>query len=133
MFRMNMPFEFGLDFGLRHSGKAPFQQKKFLVFESQRYDLKAALSDFAGQDVEAHNNQYQTAISKVRDFFAIEAAIRGPGPTLISSKYESFLGWLIDKKISEGHSEAESLNLPVAEHIDEILDWLDREQPEKFY
>lgn len=38
-FRMNMPFEFGIDVGLRKSGVAEFDRKKFLIFESEPDDL----------------------------------------------------------------------------------------------
>ena len=51
---MNMPFEFGVDFGHRLSGGAKYKQKKFLVFEKNRFDLKSSLSDIAGQDAEYH-------------------------------------------------------------------------------
>jgi hypothetical protein len=42
-FRMNMPFEFGVDMGFRRSGESRFANKKFLIFEREQYDLKRAL------------------------------------------------------------------------------------------
>jgi len=42
-FRMNMPFEFGIDVGLRRSGDKRLSLKKFLIFERDQYDLKKAL------------------------------------------------------------------------------------------
>lgn len=61
-FRMNMPFEYGIDVGLRRSGVAPYKSKKFLVFERNRFDLKRALSDTAGHDVEFHENNFEYVI-----------------------------------------------------------------------
>ena len=34
--RMNMPFELGIDFGLRNSGVAPLHEKQFLIMEATR-------------------------------------------------------------------------------------------------
>ena len=48
---MNMPFEYGVDVGLRRSGFGNLGQKKFLIFEGKPNELKLALSDIAGQDV----------------------------------------------------------------------------------
>jgi hypothetical protein len=65
---MNMPFEYGVDVGLRRSGTQPLGTKKFLIFENEQYELKSALSDAAGQDVEFHRCDYELIIRKVRIF-----------------------------------------------------------------
>jgi hypothetical protein len=122
--RMNMPFECGLDFGLRKSGIAQMQRKKFLIFERTRYDLKRSLSDIAGQDPEAHNADYQIVIRKLREFLVVETKTKLAGPSKILSDYSDFQAWLIEKKISEGHSEIEALSLPTQERIDEMKLWL---------
>jgi hypothetical protein len=92
-FRMNMPFEFGVDVGFRRSGVGQFANKKFLIFERDQYDLKRALSDIAGQDVEYHHDDFQLIMKAVRDFFRSEAGIKAPGPTKLASEYATFLGW----------------------------------------
>jgi hypothetical protein len=132
VFRMNMPFEFGIDFGLRQSGNKKFGSKKFLVFEAKRFELKAALSDIAGQDVEFHNGKYEEIIRHIRNFFHVEAGVEAPGPTAIKAKYENYQAWVTDKKIQEGHSEAEALNLPFKERITEIYHWIDSGSPDEF-
>lgn len=117
VFRMNMPFEFGVDVGLRRSGVGKLIHKKFLIFEECQYDLKRALSDVAGQDVEFHNNDFEKVISKVRNFFKVEAKVDAPGPSKLISDYVTFQGWMTEKKISEGHSESEALHLPPAREL----------------
>jgi hypothetical protein len=101
-----MPVEFGIDFGLRQSGSRKFGSKKFLVFASKRFELKAALSDIAGQEVEFYNGKYKEIIRHIRNFFHVEAGAKAPGPTAIKAKYENYQAWVTDKKIQEGHSEA---------------------------
>lgn len=129
---MNMPFEFGMDVGLRRSGVEPFGEKKFLVFEKNPYDLKRALSDTAGQDVEFHRDNHEIVISRVRDFFRVEANVAAPGPAKLEAEYTTFLGWMTEKKISEGHSNQQAFNLPTRERLDEMIEWLDRGKPAEF-
>lgn len=130
-FRMNMPFEYGVDVGIRRCG-GRFGSKKFLIFEEVPYDLKRALSDAAGQDVEAHHGSYEAVIQKVRNFFRVEANVRAPGPSKLISDYITCQGWMIEKKISEGHSEQEAINLPTQERIDEMFAWIEAGKPSQF-
>jgi hypothetical protein len=128
-FRMNMPFEFGVDMGFRRSGESRFANKKFLIFEREQYDLKRALSDVAGQDVEHHNDDYEVITRKVRDFFSAEAGIDAPGASRMVKEYATFQGWMTEKKISEGHSEDDALRLPTKERIDEMKSWVAAGKP----
>jgi hypothetical protein len=133
LFRMNMPFEFGIDVGLRRSGVAPLDRKKFLIFESRPFELKAALSDVAGQDVAHHNQDYELVLSEVRDFLRVEAGVYAPGPARLLSQYVSFLGWMTDKKIFEGHSEEQAKKLPTRERLDEMEAWIALGRPPEFH
>jgi hypothetical protein len=122
-FRMNMPFEFGIDVGLRRSGTGRMGEKKFLIFEERQYELKQALSDTAGQDVEFHDGDYEQVIRKVRNFIRVEATVPVPGATRLIDAYVTFQAWMVEKKLSEGHSEADALNLPTRERLDEMEIW----------
>jgi hypothetical protein len=129
---MNMPFEFGVDVGFRRSGTERFRAKKFLIFEQDPYDLKRALSDTAGQDVEFHRCDYEMIIRKVRNFFRVEAGIPAPGPARLISDYATFQGWMMEKKIYEGHSPEDAMKLPTRERLDEMQIWIDRGRPAAF-
>ena len=131
-FRMNMPFEFGIDVGLRRSGAQRYRDKKFLVFEEKQYDLKRALSDIAGQDAEFHNCDFELVIKKVRHFFRVEARVSARGPAEIISDYVTFQGWMTEKKIFEGHSEKEAMALPTRERLDEMVVWNALGKPNEF-
>jgi hypothetical protein len=69
--RMNMPFELGIDFGIRFSGPK-FSGKRFLVLELCSHDLKPALSDIAGCDPKAHGNSPEKIVSLIRDWVVEE-------------------------------------------------------------
>jgi hypothetical protein len=131
-FRMNMPFEFGIDVGFRRSGLTGLAGKKFLIFEQEPYDLKRSLSDIAGQDVEFHRADYKLVMKKVRDFFRVEGAVDAPGTFRLISDYETFQGWMVEKKIHEGHSEEDALNLPTRERVDEMMVWVAEGRPARF-
>lgn len=54
--RMNMPFELGIDYGLRRSGVSPLDTKQFLILEATKYDYMKAVSDINGFDIKVHEN-----------------------------------------------------------------------------
>jgi len=129
---MNMPFEYGVDFGFRRSDDETFNSKKFLIFEDEPYELKRALSDIAGQDIEFHRCRYELIIKKIRNFFRVEMDVQAPGPTRLIADYATFLGWMTEKKIFEGHSEDEAVNLPTAERLEEMNVWIRLGKPFEF-
>lgn len=122
--RMNMPFEYGLDYGLRCSGNPDLSEKRFLIFERVRYDLKRALSDTAGHDVFPHEDNHEKVIKAVRDFFRVEAGIKVPGPTSLVNEYATCQGWIVEKMMAQGHSEEEALDLPMSEFVEAMGEWV---------
>jgi hypothetical protein len=122
-FRMNMPFELGLDMGRRRGPDNQKADKKFVVFELMPYELKRCLSDLNGTDVQFHRNDIQQVLKKVRDFLRVEAGRVLPGPSELDGQYYTFLGWMTEKKIAEGHTEDEAKDLPTQERLDEMVEW----------
>jgi len=130
-FRMNMPFELGMDLGIRRSADLP-SEKRFLIFERTPHETKRVLSDLAGQDAEAHHDNYEDIIRKTRDFLRVEAARELPGAARITSDYQTFQAWMIEKKVYEGHSERDALRLPTSERLAEMRFWMDEGRPSTF-
>ncbi|MGN7871608.1 hypothetical protein [Paracoccus sp. 22332] len=127
--RMNMPFELGLDLGIRRSADNLPSPKKFLIFERRPYELKRTLSDLAGQDVDAHHEDYQEVMRKTRDFLKVEAERSLPGTARIVADYETFQAWMIEKKLGEGHSERDAMRLPTSERLEEMRAWMAEGKP----
>ncbi len=67
--RFNMPFECGVDFGIKLSDLRKYGAKKFLILEKERYRYKKVISDISGNDIKAHNNEPEKIIKVVRDWF----------------------------------------------------------------
>lgn len=68
LFRLNMPFELGVDFGCRLYGRGPQKTKRFLILEAEPHRYRAALSDLSGSDVESHGNDPYRIFGVVRNW-----------------------------------------------------------------
>ncbi len=67
--RFNMPFECGIDFGIRLSNPDMDRNKRILIMEKEPYRYQKVLSDISGNDIKAHNEDPQMLIKIVRDWF----------------------------------------------------------------
>jgi hypothetical protein len=66
--RFNMPFECGIDFGIKLSN--PSQgDKRFLILEKEQYRYHKVISDISGNDIKSHRNEPELLIKAVRDWF----------------------------------------------------------------
>lgn len=68
LFRLNMPFELGVDYGCQKYGGFPFSKKVILILEEKRFRYQAAISDLAGNDIASHEGNFQIAVRKVRNW-----------------------------------------------------------------
>lgn len=93
-YRMNMPFELGLDYGI--GGK----EKIFLIFEDEAYKLKIALSDINGWDVRPHYNKPEQLILEFRRWIVANKELPHEIKSLSSSDvwyiYNDFYGKFSD-------------------------------------
>lgn len=123
-FRLNMPFELGLDVGCRRYGSGALQEKRCLVLEQERYRYQAALSDLAGSDIAVYGNDPAELVSEVRNWLASEAKLRLPGASLVWSRFNEFMAAnfvaLKDRGFSDRHIE----RLPVSELMIQIRRWV---------
>ncbi len=67
--RFNMPFECGIDFGLKLSDVNKFKNKKFLILEKERYRYQKVISDISGNDIKSHKNEPEQIVKVIRDWF----------------------------------------------------------------
>ena len=105
-----MPFEFGIDMGFRRSSDKRTDGKKFIIFEKDQYNLKEALSDLAGSDVEFHKDDPQLVIKKLRNFLSVEVGCALPGKTKLETDYYTFMGWMTEKKSQKDIQKQKRLN-----------------------
>lgn len=131
-FRLNMPFEYGVDWACRRWFGEGRAEKKFLVLDEKRYRYQAALSDIAGSDIQYHKGDYQKAVRKVRNWLVTEAAISAPAPTRILARYSDFQGWHYERQLAAGFSEEDIEDYPTPELLSSMLEWKVLGEPIRF-
>jgi len=124
LFRMNMPFELGLDIGCRVFGGKEQKRKKCLVFEKGRHSLQAALSDLSNSDVYAHNDKPIAAVRSIRNWLIQEANISAPSGTEIWYAYNDFMGYLDNWLRKKGFLKIDIDTMPLFELLRHIDRWI---------
>ncbi len=121
-YRMNMPFELGIDYGAKVLKGGQWQEKQILILEKEQYRYQKALSDLSGSDIKSHNDDPSKIITVVRDWFVATAGIRIKSGNAIWSKFNEFNAYLYDQAIeNDGHESIDSLE--VVEVIYHMDDW----------
>ena len=123
--RMNMPFELGIDYGLRNSDDEKYKDKKFLILEGNRYDYQKALSDINGFDIKVHGNDTEKIFECLHAWGSETLKIRKQDPPL--KTYYDFIDFntsLFEEKLAELGSEKLAKNyiekISIPEYIEEI-------------
>jgi hypothetical protein len=130
-YRLNMPFELGIDFACKQFFHDSYNDKKFLVLEKVQYDYQKALSDISGMDVKSYLKDHSSSIVKcVRDWFADTANVRyAPSAEIIFCDYtDDFQPYLFDRLIKLGispnnYSHNYFEDITINEFIDFVKEW----------
>lgn len=124
LFRLNMPFELGLDFGCRLFGSGLQKSKRCLILESESYRYKAALSDLSGSDIESHGNEPYRVVGLVRNWLKNVCPMQAAGPAKIASAFTDFMAQNYDDLTSKGFSPRDIEALPVPELMEYMETWV---------
>jgi hypothetical protein len=122
-YRMNMPFELGLDIGCQRFKGDKWSTKKCLILEAERYRYQAALSDLSNSDIAVHNNDPADAVREIRSWLCTQVQIKVPGPTHIFGRFTDFITDHFNVLESQGHSKKDIEKYPIAPLIDDIKNW----------
>lgn len=123
--RMNMPFELGIDVGLRNSGVSKLDEKLFLILEATKYDYMKALSDINGFDIKVHNNKTEKVFECLYSWSRETLKIKKQDPPLkMLYDFMDFNTSLFEEKVVEFRSDVLAKNyiekICIPEYIDEI-------------
>lgn len=124
-FRLNMPFELGIDYGCRKYFGNGREAKKILILEERQYRYQAALSDIAGWDIASHDANYEIAVRKVRNWLVAEAGAERMGASKILGAYADFQAWYYEKQLSMGFSDEDIQDYPTSELLRAMIDWIE--------
>lgn len=123
-YRLNMPFELGMDVGCRIFRSGMWQEKRCLILETQRYRYQAAISDLSNSDIAVHNDNPELALTEVRNWLNAQAGLRTEGPAAVWGKFLDFMTANYVKLQARGFSDENIENLPVNELITCMQDWI---------
>ncbi|GGE07857.1 hypothetical protein GCM10011390_28630 [Aureimonas endophytica] len=128
-FRLNMPFELGIDYGCRQYFGRGRDKKKILILEAKPYRYQAAISDLSGCDIDIHDGDYQKAVRKVRNWLVTEAGAPAEGAGKILNAYVDFQEWNYQRQLAAGFSDADIQDYPTRELLDAMLEWVAAGKP----
>jgi hypothetical protein len=125
-YRLNMPFELGIDYACRRYFGHGRDAKRILVLEEKPYRYQAALSDLAGCDISPHGGDFQKAIRAVRNWLVSEAHVPGVGAQKIINAYTTeFQEWYYERQRANGFSEEDILDYPTSELLAAMQEWVE--------
>jgi hypothetical protein len=128
-FRLNMPFELGVDYGCREFYGNGRQDKKILILEEKPYRYQAAISDLSGCDIEVHGGDFQKAVRKVRNWLVNEASTENVGASKILGAYSDFQEWYYERQLRAGFSEEDIQDYPTKELLPAMRLWIEEGKP----
>lgn len=124
-YRLNMPFELGIEYGGRRFSQGRLKQKRSLILGQERYDFMKALSDLSGVDIKHHQNSPLEIIREVRNWFIETVGLRYiASPNTIWFDFNRFMSELYDKRKLEGFSDEDVNKMPVLEFIGFVDEWV---------
>lgn len=124
MYRLNMPFELGIDFGCRVFGGPRLRTKRTLVLEAKPHRYKASISDISGADIECHDDEPYKVIGVVRNWLKNVCLAQAAGPARISGAFSDFMAQNFDALTKLGFSMQDVERLPVGELIERMEAWV---------
>jgi hypothetical protein len=118
-YRLNMPFELGLDIGCRDFHfEDQYRNKKILILEEEEHNTKIALSDVAFGDHKAHNGNGLKLIFSLREWLIQSGINRLIPATKLWDNFNYFYSNLAETKSSLGFAQKDIDNISVPEFID---------------
>ncbi len=124
LYRLNMAFELGIDYGQRRVGGSQLQSKQFLILEKDRYEFQKAISDLAGVDIKKHDNEPEDVVRVVRNWFIENGSLSTTAsPNTIWNAFCDFALDFYDSRKSEGFTDKDLNMMPVPEYINAIAEW----------
>lgn len=126
-FRLNMPFELGLDSGCKKFAQH-HRKKSFLILESERRSYHKSLSDMAGADLKAHGDDPVRIMHVTRDWLVQEAGAASRPHSEFEGRWDDF-NYQNRKRLKSERFTTKDINRrTLKELFDDMRRWV-RNQP----
>ena len=116
-FRLNMPFELGLDVGCSCFGSGEQLSKRCLILEKEPYRYQVALSDLSNSDIAAHYDEPARVVTAIRHWLVNDVGIDLPGPSALFDQFMQFMADNYEYLLDHGFNKDDIPGLPVPELI----------------
>lgn len=125
-YRMNMPFELGVDYGCKKFKEGKWEAKQILILEKEKYRYQKALSDLSGSDIKNHDDEPDKLMAVVRNWFVTTETIRADSGNKIWLAYNDFQAFLYDELVEkDGHNSVDDVQ--IQEVIQLMSEWFNEE------
>lgn len=124
-YRLNMPFELGIDYASRRFAANRLRNKRFLILEEGAYDYRRALSDISGLDIKNHGNDPIKLVQAIRNWFVETVGLKDvDGPTAIWYRFNDFTSDFNARRLAGGFSKSDLNIMPIPEYLRFIKSWI---------
>jgi hypothetical protein len=123
-FRLNMPFELGLDIGCSQFKPGKWSKKCCLILVSEKFKYQAAISDLSNSDVAVHGNEPEDVVVEVRNWLNHTCGLKADGPSRIWGAFNEFMASNYDTLKGRGFSPSDIEKVPVAELLQYMKEWV---------
>ncbi len=124
-YRLNMPFEIGLDLGCKlYNPDKKYRNKRSLILENERYGYQKALSDISSSDVKCHGGDPEDLVIEVRNWFSELGCLNLISGSTIWDDYNFFFTDFHEDRTLKGFKEKDLDKMPVPEFISYIEKWI---------
>jgi hypothetical protein len=131
LYRLNMPFELGMDYACRRIPSGYLRRKRFLVLGASPHDYKKALSDVAGIDGKPHRNRPEKAVLALRNWFIDTVHLKkAESATVIWYKFTDFTADFYEQRKNEDFTKGDLKMMPVREYVAFIRKWINNNKSE---
>ena len=125
-YRLNMPFEIGLDLGCRlYNSDKKYRNKKSLILEAEQYSYQKGLSDLSNSDVRCHKNEPEELVYDIRNWFGDISGNEMPGGSMIWDNYNYFLTDLFETMKDKGLKQKDIDKMTIPELVNKMKDWIE--------
>ena len=130
--RFNMPFELGIDLGVRNMEDTTSEKKVALVIDTQPYRYHKTLSDLSGSDISCYGEDKETQpyeiVKVLRDWFTVTIAPNQYAAKRIWKEFNEFIADLSRILMEINGMDIDIQELTVTEFISYAEEWV-KERP----
>lgn len=124
--RFNMPLELGIFLGAKRFGDKAQKEKMALILDIEQYRYQTFISDLAGADIRAHNNNVFQAVRATRDWLTNVSRRDLPSGAKIERLLRDFREQL---PLIVERLEFEVANIPYVDYEKIVVGWLLESNP----